>query len=222
LEPLMATARQLNCHILLTHHAGKTDREEGDEILGSTGLLGGVDSSIHIKKRNKESRVFSTIQRYGIDIPKTVIALSDGHLIAMGTREEVEIEETIPKVLSALDEGPLVEKEIWGRNEKDHSFVSKALRKLVEQKKVRRTGLGKRGNPFVYEKDSLLLSSIYTEESKREREREDNLQESQSNIPLEDFDKNGDPQERIQRDFLSGKSNEIDDLKKGNLEKIRV
>jgi len=37
LEPLLGMARELNCHILLTHHAGKSDRTDGDEILGSWG-----------------------------------------------------------------------------------------------------------------------------------------------------------------------------------------
>jgi hypothetical protein len=154
LEPLMAAGRNLDCQISLTHHAGKADREDGDDILGSTGLLGGVDTSIHIKKRNPGSRVFSTIQRYGVDIPQTVISLKDGLLVVDGVREEVEIGETMPLILAALGEGPLAEKDIWAKVEKDHSRVSSALRKLVEQEAVIRTGTGKRGNPFIYEKGS--------------------------------------------------------------------
>ena len=57
LEPLMSTARQFNCHIQLLHHAGKRDREDGDDILGSTGLLGGVDTSIHIRNGTRERTV---------------------------------------------------------------------------------------------------------------------------------------------------------------------
>jgi len=92
LEPLMASARQLNCHIQLLHHAGKKDRDDGDDILGSTGLLGGVDTSIHIKKREKR-RTFFTIQRYGTDIPETVLTLQAyGSLEATGSREEGEVE----------------------------------------------------------------------------------------------------------------------------------
>lgn len=49
LEPIHAAARQFNCHILLMHHAGKGDRTDGDEVLGSTGILGGVDTCIIIK-----------------------------------------------------------------------------------------------------------------------------------------------------------------------------
>ena len=42
LEPLMSWRRKQGCHILLTHHAGKADRPDGDDILGSTGHWRGV------------------------------------------------------------------------------------------------------------------------------------------------------------------------------------
>jgi len=55
-----------------------------------------VDTSIHIKKREKRRTLFS-IQRYGQDFPETVITLKeDGSLEATGSREEVEIQETLP------------------------------------------------------------------------------------------------------------------------------
>lgn len=215
LEPLMASGRKLDCQISLTHHAGKADREDGDDILGSTGLLGGVDTSIHIKKRTKESRIFSTIQRYGADVLQTVIALKDGCLVMEGSREEVEIGETAPLILVALEEGPLAEKDVWGKVGKDHSRVSSALRKLVEQKAVIRTGTGKRGDPFIYEKDSLLLSAHIYEEGKRETKVEPNLLESENNISLDDFHKNQPDQERIKRDISIEKQAEEDPSKGG-------
>ena len=197
LEPLMATARELNCHILLVHHAGKRDREDGDDILGSTGLLGGVDTSIHLKKRDKK-RTFFTIQRYGQDVPETVLSLtSDGSLEATGSREEVEVGETLPLILEVLEEGPLIEKEIWEKIEKGHSVVSRGLRKLVEQKVVKRNGTGKKGNPYLYEKDSFLLSSLYMEESRREFKKIDNPQESFQKFSPEDPIKNETSQGRI-------------------------
>jgi hypothetical protein len=152
LEPLMATAREENCHIMLTHHAGKADRQDGDDILGSTALLGGVDTLIQIKKR-EQRRTFFTIQRYGEDIPETVIELKpDGALEAAGTRQEVELEETIPLVLDACEQAPLTEKEIWERIEKKHDAVSKAIRAAVERGKLNRTGGGKKNDPYLYRK----------------------------------------------------------------------
>jgi hypothetical protein len=154
LEPLMSAARGQGCHILLTHHAGKADRQDGDDILGSTALLGGVDTSIHIKKREKR-RTFFTIQRYGEDTPETVIDLKpDGGLEAVGSKQEVEIEETSPLVLEALKDERLTEKEIWDRVEKKHDITAKALRVLVDRGQVNRSGSGKKGDPYRYEKCS--------------------------------------------------------------------
>lgn len=188
LEPLMATARQLNCHILLLHHAGKRDRDDGDDILGSTGLLGGVDTSIHIKKREKR-RSFFTIQRYGADIPETVLTLQpDGSLEATGSREEVEINETMPLILEVLGGGPLTEKEVGERVERNRNLISKALRKLVDQGDVKRGGSGKRGDPFLY---SLLLYSDTIEYSNRESFSGDNSSKSKKSFSIDDFQKNG-------------------------------
>ena len=50
IEPIHAAARQFNCHIALMHHAGKGERTDGDEVLGSTALLGAVAHLYHHKK----------------------------------------------------------------------------------------------------------------------------------------------------------------------------
>jgi len=186
LEPLMAAARKQGCHILLTHHAGKADRPDGDDILGSTGLLGGVDTSIHIKKRDKR-RTFFTIQRYGDDTEETVIELKDdGSLEAMGSRQEVEIEEAKPLVLDALKDGgePLTINDIWNRVEKGHTPVSKAVNLLVEIRQIFKSGSGKKGDPYKY---SFLPSSDTSEEARKEFKTGDNPPESKEECLPEDF-----------------------------------
>lgn len=189
LEPLMAMAREENCHILLTHHAGKADRQDGDDILGSTALLGGVDTSIHIKKRDKR-RSFFTIQRYGEDTPETVIELkADGSLEAVGNRQEVEIEETMPDILEALDGEKLTEKEIYARVERDKSKVAKALRLLHEQGRVRRDGSGRKGDPYTYEKNPPFLPLTTYEGSKGESETAKKPLELLPQFSLGHFDK---------------------------------
>jgi hypothetical protein len=170
LEPLMAIAREENCHILLTHHAGKADRQDGDDILGSTALLGGVDTSIHIKKR-EQRRTFFTIQRYGEDTPETVIELTtDGDLEAVGSRQQVDIDEILPAILEAVDKGLLTEKEIWERIEKKHDIVSKGIRLLVERGTLSRTGNGKRNDPYLYGKIPSCSPQDTMERAGRESE----------------------------------------------------
>ena len=201
LEPLMATARQLNCHILLVHHAGKRDRDDGDDILGSTGLLGGVDTSIHIKKREKR-RTFFTIQRYGTDTPETVLTLTlDGRLEATGSREEVEVDETIPPILEALEQGPQTINEIWNGIERRHELVTKALHGLLEQGKIKRTGSGKKGDPYRYEKIPIFPSPVYIGEGGKEFKNEDNAKESLRNFFPHDSQKNEEVREGIGKEF---------------------
>lgn len=215
LEPLMAIARKIDCHIQMTHHAGKKERDDGDDIIGSTGLLGGVDTSIHIKKRNRESRIFFTIQRYGLDVPQTVIALKDGLLVMEGSREEVEIEETIPLILEALENGLLTEKEVGELVERNRTLVSKSLRHGVERGAIKRTGSGKKGDPFRYEKNALLLYPPIYGESNRESLGEDNLTKLQGNFSTGDFQKNESSNRAFNREFPSPKQAEKDPSKGG-------
>lgn len=215
LEPLMAIARKIDCHIQMTHHAGKKERDDGDDIIGSTGLLGGVDTSIHIKKRNRESRVFFTIQRYGLDVPQTVIALKDGLLVMEGSREEVEIEETIPLILEALENGLLTEKEVGELVERNRTLVSKSLRHGVERGAIKRTGSGKKGDPFRYEKNALLLYPPIYGENNRESFDEDNLTKLQGNFSTDDFQKNESSSRAFNRAFLPPKQAEKNPSKGG-------
>lgn len=49
------------------------------------------------------------------------------------------------------------EREIYERVAKNKTLVAKALRLLVEQEKVVRTGSGKRGDPYLYQKAPLRI-----------------------------------------------------------------
>ena len=109
-----------------------------------------------IKKRETR-RSFFTIQRYGDDIPETVIELhADGRLDAIGNRQEVEIEETCPAILEAIGDAVTTRDEILERIERKRSVVLKALAKLCDDKRVERSGSGKKGEPFTYKRISVF------------------------------------------------------------------
>jgi hypothetical protein len=188
LEPLMSAARKQGCHILLTHHAGKADRPDGDDILGSTGLLGGVDTSIHIKKRDKR-RTFFTIQRYGEDIPENVIQLTEaGSLESIGSREEVEVEETEPLILDALRMGacwPSID--LCETVEKRKALVLKAVGLLTEKGQLTKSGSGKKGDPYKY---SVLVFPNTNGNGKAEFSRADKPAESKEECRSGDFSQN--------------------------------
>lgn len=134
LEPLLAVARERNCHIMLLHHASKAERTDGDEILGSTPLLGAVDTAIILKNRD-QGRTFSTIQRYGGNIPETVLTLnSDSSLTTEGTLEEArkrqiwgQIRELL-EARSGLNEGEILEQANFRKID-----ISAALRWALKQ-----------------------------------------------------------------------------------------
>jgi hypothetical protein len=154
LEPLLDVARNRNCHIILLHHAGKAnDRTEGDEILGSTALLGAVDTAILLKKR-QHGRTFSTIQRYGENIPETVFTLGeDFSITGGGSLKEAQKAEAWEKIQSLLEgQSGLAEKEILEQIKGSKADISCALRWALNQETplVERRGDGKKGNPFRY------------------------------------------------------------------------
>ena len=110
------------------------------------------------------------IQRYGEVVPEVVIDLkTDGSLGVAGSREEVEIEETLSLILQTLEEGPLSEQEVVGRVEKRHILVTKSLRTLMERDDIIRTGTGKKGDPFSYKRIDLPIPVL------RPGRREENL-----------------------------------------------
>jgi putative DNA primase/helicase len=156
LEPLLTVARESGCHVLLTHHAGKANRSSGDEVLGSTALLGGVDTLVSIKKHDTR-RTFFTLQRYGDDIPETVIDLhQNGQLDALGSRNDVEIEEACRTILKVLGNEEMTREEVLDRVEQKRSVVLKALARLRDEKEIERRGSGKRGDPFTFKKVSVF------------------------------------------------------------------
>jgi hypothetical protein len=153
LEPLMQIARDTGCHILLVHHANKgIPREGGDSILGSTAIFGSVDCAL-IMKRNESCRTIESIQRYGEDLPRTVLTFDvlTGLMGSGGTLEDAEIAECKKVIMELLVSHEMTETEIKdGITDHQSGTVSKAIRLLWTDKKIHRIGLGKKGDPFLY------------------------------------------------------------------------
>jgi len=150
LQPVMDMARKFNCHIMLTHHAKKMETTAEDGILGSVGLQGGVDTTIHLKKYDAY-RTFSTIQRYGENIKETTFEKRADFTLAIGVdRQEAEIEATSREVRAVLVDGPKTIREIRELVDRSKKIVLEALKSLFNQGRVHRQGDGKKKNPFVY------------------------------------------------------------------------
>ena len=154
LEPLVRIARHAGAHVLFVHHARKGRMaQDGDSVLGSTAIMGGVDTVI-LLRRTKSCRSLWTTQRYGEDQEEVVFELDPETRIPSlgGPREAFEEGRLEDAILSALRDahGPLTEEEIDHRVSGRTGRKRAALRRLVGRKAVVRTGKGVRGARFRY------------------------------------------------------------------------
>ncbi len=152
MEPLIELARSTGCHLLCVHHQGKGERSGGDAVLGSTALFGAVDTLLVMKRNTDGQRTLETIQRYGEDMPATLMQLDSvtGIISAGGDVALLKLEETESAILNVLSGELLPEIEIRNRVKGNESLTAKALRDLVAKGQVRRNGTGKKGDPYFY------------------------------------------------------------------------
>jgi hypothetical protein len=175
LEPLLLLARETGCHVLACHHLGKLERDGGDAILGSTALFGSVDTALLLRRR-EDGRVVSSIQRYGTDLPATLLTFdADTGVVAAGLAvAEAEMALAESKVLEAIADGPLTEADIRDAVGGNTGLAGKALRSLLVDRRVERTGAGRRGDPYVYGLPSVsrfLVSTIGGNEQNEKTEK---------------------------------------------------
>jgi hypothetical protein len=152
LEPLLVLARETGAHVLLVHHLGKGERNDGgDNVLGSTAIFAAVDSAL-LMKRTEKYRTLSSIQRYGDDLDEITLTLDpDTRNVCAGPprseAEQADAEGLILKFLTGRQ--PVTETEL-----DDVECRTKpkraALRALVACGKVSKTGRGGKADPFRY------------------------------------------------------------------------
>ena len=158
LAPIEAIARQSGTHIAMTHHMGKTDRDDGDQILGSTAILAAVDTALVIR-RSDTKRQLSSIQRFGDDLEPQIIELDEhGLLQTGGSVENYEVRKAAESIVAWLEDNTdAKEPEIRAAVEGKTKTLSSGLRWAVEQKQVTRTGAGKSGSPYRYSISQCLV-----------------------------------------------------------------
>lgn len=167
-EPVIDVARKFNCHILLTTHAPKGERELVDMFIGSTGYAASVDTLVIIKKDYPEQRrILSTVQRYhkigGADIENQVLVLNaDGFTLSIGgTLQEIEKRNVKAQILATLRQirpgmfnaEPMTERQIRDAIGRSQNITSICLRELFDAHEIQRTGTGRsgrNGNPYRY------------------------------------------------------------------------
>ena len=155
LAPLVDMARTTGAHVLTVHHARKMGGDDGDETLGSTGLLGAVDCNLSLKRSPGGERYLKTLQRVGSDMPETLLTMdpetmviSAGETKAAKTQADLETlivdhlrdtrhSHTVPDLAKAIN--------------RRETAVRSTLRTMTDQGRVVRSGEGKSGDPHRFE-----------------------------------------------------------------------
>lgn len=161
LEPLLNLSRASECHVLAVYHAGKADREGLDAILGSVGIAAICDTGLILQRKSDGTRTLSAVQRYGADLPETVLELDPATrcIVAGGSVAERETAQLESAVLRAVAEGARSEKEIRDSVGGNSGKVGKTLRELHHAGRLTRTGEGKAGKPYLYDLASAAEAS---------------------------------------------------------------
>lgn len=145
--------------VLIVHHAGKGERSGFDAILGSTGILGTVDTAILVKRRpDDQTRTIATMQRMhapgGEDMPETVLTLDDHTEPTLsGTLMDYELDkmgETIKDYLAGQPSEWVERSTIVAAVEGRVQSKTRALDSLFRSGQLERQGEGKRGSPYLF------------------------------------------------------------------------
>jgi hypothetical protein len=190
MEPLHAFARDNGAHVNAVHHAGKRG-EGGDSVLGSTALFASVDT-LMLMKRAEKYRTLSTIQRYGADLDETTLEYdTETRTLSAGVpRSEADQAAAGKAILEYLttQTDPVEERVIHEAVEGRKAVKVKALRKLVSDKKVNRTGAGGKGDPYRYQNACSLVPDIYGEQGNKNPKNDGSDQKQSSNAGSRGFD----------------------------------
>jgi hypothetical protein len=138
---------------MLVYHAGKSPKSDlVDSALGSTAFAGAVDTVL-VYKRTDQYRILGTVQRYGADLPETVIEWdAERRSVSLGDeRSKAEIVRAKTDILACLKPGiKLTEPQICDLVEGRVESKRPALRELFKEGKISREGGGKKGDPYQY------------------------------------------------------------------------
>jgi len=154
LTPVSDLARKTGVHILAVHHAGKSERADSlDSVLGSVAVHGSMDCTL-LLRRTSEYRIIESQQRYGHDLPPTVLEYDPctGWIESGSLLENIETQRLGSQILELLENADqaLTEREIVDSVSGKTTMLRKSLRSLVESGKVNRSGTGQRGHAFLY------------------------------------------------------------------------
>lgn len=161
LEPLIELARTSGCHLLCVHHLGKGERSGSDALLGSTALFAAVDTLLMMKRRD-QIRTIETQQRYGDDLPETVVAFEaeTGRVMLGGSLASIQLDTCMREVLQVVREEERTEPQIKATIGGNQTTVAKAIRRLVDMQELARAGTGRKHDAYRYRRPPIIGGEV--------------------------------------------------------------
>ena len=152
MQPMLNLAQEHNFHAMFTYHAAK-NKPNTVSALGSVASEANARVSLYLRKLgDSEDRIFDTQQNSGKKFE--AIGLSDpkdGFITKTGSLFEVEVNALTGHVLEVIRNYPgIVEADIKNQVEGRGYLKGSALRRLLDEGKIERTGTGKRGDSRKY------------------------------------------------------------------------
>jgi len=169
LEPLIPIANEHSVAILVLHHQRKMDADDPlDTISGSTGLSGGVDGVLVLKRDRGSADAYLFVDGRDVEEPGEYALRWDAQLASwqlLGDAEEYRIGETRAKILRALADvqEPMSPKDIAIEIDEQHETVRQTLRRMDTDGQVKKVGYGR----YCHSSHSVTLEPEMPSESDR-------------------------------------------------------
>jgi hypothetical protein len=155
LDLFLELARSTDVAVVLVHHDRKAGGEDGRNLRGGSALFGVVDQAIHLTKRKggtKTQRLLKTLGRYAESPPELALDYDPAVGYWLADHLAADREQQADKILEALKRGPLTLEELGEATGLPRTTLQDRLEELVPGR-VKRTGTGKRGQPYRFELD---------------------------------------------------------------------
>jgi AAA domain len=150
--PLIDASRETGTHIQCCHHSSKLEKAYAvDAPIGSVALSGAA-STILLMRRTGAFRTLQSSQRIGDELPETVLKFDPVTLqLSLGDLKEIaEVTNIGTVILNVLANRPMTEPEINEVVQARNHLKRKAVRELLQQGSITRSGSGVRGDPYKY------------------------------------------------------------------------
>jgi hypothetical protein len=150
LEPLIPIADENHVGILVLHHQRKMDADDPlDTISGSTGLSGGVDGTLVLKRDRGKADAYLFVDGRDVEEPGEFALRWDAELTSwqlLGDAEEYRIGETRAKILRTLADAapePMSPQDIAIEADESIDNMRHTLRRMDRDGQVKKVGYGK-------------------------------------------------------------------------------